>query len=237
MFVLALACCTERFPSRYVLELPQVPEPWVSLLGEPNWRVEWVTPDGRRQTADYTPGMEIEIPVTWANPVTASPYWHNVLANTFKPCGALFPFDAIGGSLRLSWDAGIDSVFYWELVYANNQNRIPANFDWPRFRELFQSGVLSEAVLEDPWLVNWRTLAERTAESNFDRRRIVPEAAELKSFPVPAGLWYGTSPFAAPLFFEAGEQPVFPVRPGINVWISEKGILRVNGNTWMFIAN
>jgi hypothetical protein len=252
--VLALAflfaCCTDRFPSSYILELPQMPSAWVSLLGEPHWRVEWVSPGGQKQIEDFPPGslsgLEIEIPVTWPNPVTAWPYWpaFSLLPKIFKPAGALFPFDVSDDRLLLSWEAGPDTVFYWELVnavsaigYNKGDSRIPINFDWPRFRELFEAEALDEAVCEDPWLVNWRTLAERTIESNFDRRRIVPEEIELKHFPVPVGLWYGVSPFAKPLFLANGEQPVFPVHSGFNVWVSAEGILRVNGNTWIFNKN
>ncbi|MCL2252322.1 MAG: hypothetical protein FWC12_10485 [Treponema sp.] len=237
---LALASCMDRFPSKYALELPSLPEAWVSILGEPHWRVEWVSTNGQKQIADFphkiVSGIEIEIPVTWVNAVTAYPYWNdfNIFPAAFKPAGAIFPFDARKNRLHLSWEAGYDSVFYWELAAAQKESHSPADFDWQRFRELFQSDVLSEAVLEDPWVVNWRNLAERTSESNFDRRRIVSEAAESKQIPVPAGLWYGTSPFAKPLFFADNEPPVFPVRPGINIWISEKGILRISGNTWVF---
>ena len=257
LIVLALAfvpaCCTERFPARHVLELPETPAAWVSLLGEPHWHVEWVNPNGRKQKADFPPGkkksIELEIPVTWANPVTAWPWWpeYNLTANIFKPCGAIFPFDASSGKkgerLRLSWKAGPDSIFYWELAIAGKKggSKTPAKYDWPRFRELFQSNTLSEAAREDPWVVNWRSVAEKTISSNFDKRRITAEAPVLKHFPVPAGAWYGTSPFAKPLIFEEGEPPVFPVRQelissGINIWISEKGLLRVNGNTWRFTA-
>jgi hypothetical protein len=138
--------------------------------------------------------------------------------------------------MHLSWTAGPDTVFYWELAYANNDKeaKIPANFDWPRFRELFETKVLSEAVCKDPWLVDWRSVAEKTINSNFDRRRIVPQAFESVSIQAGCGPWYGSSPFAEPLFFNEGEEPVFPVRQGINVWISGEGILRCSGKTWVF---
>jgi len=247
-----LTGCKDRFPSSFILELPEVPDSWVTLLGEPNWRLEWVNQGGQKQIVDYPPGglsgIEIEIPVTWTNPVIAWPYWpaHNLMPNVFKPCGALFPFDVItakkhSSRLQLSWEAGPDTVFFWEQTIALNQSvtnntgvKIPVNFDWQRFRELFRSGTLSEAVCKDPWVINWRNMAEKTIESNFDRRRLVPEATELKHFTVPDGTWYGVSPFSKPLFFAEGEQPVFPVRPGLNVWVSAKGILMVNGNTWAF---
>ena len=249
---LLLACCTERFPSRDILDLPETPAAWVSILGEPHWHVEWLSPFGQKKAADFPPAskkrIRAEIPVTWANPVTAWPWWpeHNLTAEIFKPCGALFPYDVSGKNsdhLRLSWEAGSDTVFYQELGIAFSKNtpnvsavKTPDKFDWLRFRELFQSDALSEAVRKDPWVVNWRSVAEKTITSNFDKRRIAAQAAALKHFPVPAGTWYGASPFAEPLFFEEGEPPVFPVfaSSGINVWISEEGILRVNGNTWRF---
>jgi len=242
-----LAGCGDRFPSGYVLELPKPPESWVSILGEPWWRLEWVDPGGRKQIADVPDSsfgsLEIELPVTWTNPVTAWPYWpnHNLIPGFFKPAGALFPFDVSGNRLRLSWEAGVDTVFYWELALANEDNysRLPSNFDWPRFRELFTPETLSEAVCEDPWLVDWRSVAERTVAGNFDRRRLVPQATEAAVIPIPAdckaGPWYGSSPFAKPLAFSEEETPIFQLNPGINVWISADGILRANSNVWVFI--
>ncbi|MDR2542806.1 MAG: hypothetical protein LBC80_05075, partial [Treponema sp.] len=72
--LLLAAGCTDRFPSSYVLELPEVPAAWVSLLGEPHWRFEWVNPGGLKQIADFPPDdslarLEIEIPASWTNPV------------------------------------------------------------------------------------------------------------------------------------------------------------------------
>jgi len=235
-----LGSCADRFSSGYVLELPEVPEPWVSLLGQPGWRIEWFDSGGGKKIMDIPQGsgMEIEIPVTWANPVTASPYWQNYNLNPglFKPAGAIFPFDANGSRLCLSWEGGADAVFYWELLLAERQgnSNLPGNFDWPRFRALFKEGTLSEEVCENPWLVNWRSVAEKTALNGFDRRRLVSETAVYKTFPVPSGSWYGTSPFSKPLVFEEGELPAFPVSSGINVWISSEGILKVNGDVWVF---
>jgi len=242
-FALALQLfgCGDRFPSEYGLEMPTPPSPWVSLLGDPHWRVEWLNPDGVKQTADFPPGagIAVEIPATWANPVTAWPFWpsHNLIPGLFKPAGAIFPIDVDGGRLRLSWEAGPYTVYYWELALANegDMSRVPANFDWLRFRELFREGILTEEVCEDPWLVDWRSVAEKTIASGFDRRRLVKAAAESVIIPVPAGTWYGASPFAKPLFFEENEAPAFPVRSGgVNVWVSEAGILRVNGKAWVF---
>lgn len=232
--------CGDRFPSGYALIMPQPPKAWVSFLGEPHWRVEWLDPDGQKQTADVRPGksMEVEVPKTWASPVSAWPHWpsHNITPGHFKPAGAFFPFDVSGDSLSLSWEAGPATVYYWELAYAAEQDspRIPSNFDWPRFREIFQDEKIKEAVRKDPWLVDWRTVAEKTIKSGFDKRRLVPEVRESMLIPVPSGPWYGTSPFAQSLYFPVNETPVFPVRSDIDVWISGEGILRCNRNAWFY---
>jgi len=236
---LLLVCCGDFAPSAYTVVPPSAPEVWVSALGEPHWRLEWFDKNGIRRIADILPGesMKIEIPVTWANPITAWPCWpeYNLPAGVFRPAGALFPFDTEGGRLRLDWKTGVDAVFYWELALAGGQNtvKIPANFDWPRFRELFTDGKTNEAVCENPWLVDWHSVAEKTMNANFDRRRLVPEAAEPTAIPVDPGPWHGTSPFCEPLCFKEDEIPIFPVRPGLNVWISPNEILRCSGKTWI----
>ena len=189
---------------------------------------------------DIPPGKttKIEIPDTWTNPVAAYPYWQNfnLIPGLFKPAGALFPYDAFGGKLHLTWRAGVDAVFYFELVYANSENsaKIPSYFDWIRFRELFETGVLREDVCIDPWLVDWRSVAERTISGNFDRRRLIPQTAVSLNVPLPVRRWYGTSPLAEQLIFNEGEELVFKTYPGVNAWISNEGILRSEGKVWFF---
>ena len=233
--------CSDFLPDRFVVTLPQLPESWGGLLGEPSWRLEWFNSEGIKQITNVSPteaaNLEIEIPVTLANPVTAWPFWpeFNLVPGHFRPAGALFPYDVSGNNIVLSWKAGVDAVFYKEIGDANRAadgTRHPAHFDWPRFRELFESDILNDAVIADPWLVDWHQEAERTAASGFDRRRLAPQPGEPLSIPVPASRWYGNSPFAAPLAFEGGI-PEFNVRPGINVWICEEGILKIDGKTWV----
>ncbi|MDR0320635.1 MAG: hypothetical protein LBI28_03960 [Treponema sp.] len=240
---LQLVSCGDILPSRYALQLPKVPESWLSLLGEPCWRIEWLSPSGQKQTMDIQDGSkpELELPISWVSPVTAFPYCASqsvLVPGVLKPAGALFPFDVEGDHLLLSWSAGADTVFYWELALANegNYSRLPSNFDWLRFRDLFASGTLSEALCEDPWIVDWRYAAERTIRSGFRTSYISAEKPSSKTIPdAPTGTWYGTSPFEKPLFFDENETPAFPVRSGVNLWFCADGILKVNGEVSMFI--
>ena len=244
---LFLVCCKEEiFHSQYALKLPEVPENWASLLGEPYWRVEWLNPDGKKRYKDFSSAdnIEIEVPQTWTNPVTAWPFWpgKDIGPGLFMPAGALFPYDVNDSRIKLTWKAGVDSVLYWELALVDRKNltvpkvpRLPCYFNWPRFRELFNIDGIKEEVRNDPWTANWRTIAEKIAASGFDRRRLVPESVKEISIPVPSGYWYSSSPFASPLYFNSGQTPVFPARPSTKIWVCAKGILRCNQEAWVFI--
>jgi len=249
--------------SSFVLELPALPQAWEELLGRPDWRIEWVNEEGRKETMTVHGGAcsKISPPQTWASAVCASPFWpeKGLGPGIFKPAGAIFPYDVSGKSLALSWQGGVDAVLYWELAkaYGSGQDsaeesperaagseratgseraavaRIPMNFNWPRFRRLFDDPSLNAEVRADPWLADWSGIAAKIVKSGFDKRRLVPEARSALTVPVGSGPWIGTSPFAAPLIFET--TPVFPVRPGADTWASKEGLLRCNSEAWIFI--
>jgi hypothetical protein len=240
-------CGHDLTDSRYSLELPEIPPVWASLFGEPQWRIEWLNPEGRKERTVIGSGEkpEIRIPRTWTSAVIAWPYWpeQGTAPGFFKPAGALFPFDAAagnGGSLALGWRGGVDAFLYWELAAAGETSdiraaaRLPENFNWPRFRELFNDESVDKEVRRDPWLADWRGLARKIVQSGFDKRRLVPEARAETRIPLPPGIWAGSSPFAEPLTFGEGAA-VFPVRETIDTWVSEAGILRCNREAWIFL--
>jgi len=179
-------------------------------------------------------GWNISLPQTWASAVSAFPFWpeKGIGPGIFKPAGAIFPYDASGGSLILSWQGGVDSVLYWELARAYG---LPMNFNWPRFRRLFDDPSLNAEVRADPWLADWADIAAKIVKSGFDKRRLVPEARSALEVQVAPGPWIGVSPFSGPLIFEA--TPVFSVRSTADTWVSKEGILRCNSKTWIFIPN
>ena len=239
-------CGESLLDSRYALELPDIPQNWAALLGSPCWKVEWLNEGGWTETMTVQSGkrVEISLPQTWANAVSAVPFWPNkgIGLGIFRPAGAIFPFDVSGKSLILSWQGGVDANLYWELAraYARQESppqttvpRLPQNFDWPRFRLLFEDPSLKEDVRADPWLADWPGIAEKIVQSGFDKRRLVAEARSNLIVPVSPGPWIGTSPFAAPLLFES--VPIFPVRPAADTWVCAEGILRCNAQTWIFL--
>jgi len=238
---LFLNSCGEALTdSSFALELPALPQAWEDILGSPCWRIEWVNEDGRKEavTVQGNGSCTITLPQTWVSAVCAFPFWpqKGLGPGIFKPAGAIFPYDASGRSLVLSWQGGVDAVLYWELAGAwggAENTRIPMNFNWPRFRRLFDDPSLNAEVRADPWLADWAGIAAKTVKSGFDKRRLVPEARSALEVQVGPGPWIGASPFAAPLFFET--TPIFPVRPSSDTWVSGEGLLRCNSKTWIFI--
>jgi hypothetical protein len=232
---LYLNSCGEALTdSGFTPELPVLPQAWEEVLGSPSWRIEWVNENGRKETMTVRgkAGQRVSLPQTWVSPVLALPFWpeKGIGPGIFRPAGAIFPYDASGRSLILSWQGGVDAVLYWEMAKAYGR---PMNFNWPRFRRLFDDPSLNAEVRADPWLADWAGIAEKIVKSGFDKRRLVPEARSTLTVPVGPGPWIGTSPFAAPLFFES--TPVFPVRPTADTWMSGEGVLRCNSQTWIFI--
>jgi hypothetical protein len=231
--------------SAYFLALPEPPPTWTELLGPPHWWIEWINPEGAVENRISAGGLEITLPQTWASPVSAWPFWpgRGIEPGIFRPAGGIFPFDASGDLLRLSWRGGVDALVYWELDAARAAGagaeasvpRFARNFNWPRFRELFDDPIFLEKLHSDPWLVDWKAAAAKIALLGFDKRRIVPEKQEEIPVPMFPGPWIGTSPFAPPLVFGEGETPVFPAGPRPGSWFSSGGILRCTAKTWIFL--
>jgi len=240
--------------SGFALELPDLPQAWEDVLGSPNWRIEWVNTEGRKEavTVKGNGGLTIYPPQTWVSAVSAFPFWpeKGLGPGIFRPAGAIFPYDASGGRLILSWQGGVDACLYWEMARAcggkgqeENQpeesqeraavKRLPMNFNWPRFRLLFDDPSVNAEVRADPWLADWAGIAAKIIQSGFDKRRLVPEARSALTVPVSPGPWIGASPYAAPLLFET--TPVFLVRPTADTWVSKEGVLRCNSETWILI--
>lgn len=244
MGLFCCSCTESPADSRFDLQMPGIPQSWGGILGSPRWQVEWINGDGAKESANVPSGVSA-LPVTvfqaGASAVIAMPYWpeKGIGPGVFKPAGAIFPFDVRGKSLVLSWQGGVDASLFREFALLGggagqpSVPRVPQNFNWPRFRDLFGDPSLNADVRSDPWLADWHVIAQKTVESGFDKRRLTPESRTSRAIPVNSGPWAGTSPFAAPLVF-AGI-PSFPVRAATDTWVSAAGILRCNNQAWIFV--
>jgi hypothetical protein len=227
--------------------LPPIPPHWQLILGEPHWRLEWLNENGAWETWDGSPGSKppfMYLISEWTTPVLAWPFWpgRNLLPGIMRPAGALFPWDASGGNLKLSWRGGVDAFFWKELAAAERvteagERRLPWYFDWPRFRELFEGDVISEVIRNDPWLADWRDISHRTVQSGFDRRRIAARKFTEVVIPGLGGYWIGSSPFAEPLYLTPDDPLILNVSDAADTWVSSRVVLRCSTAGWVVIRN
>jgi len=240
-----LTACGDSFAhSSCRLLLPELPPHWEEILGEAHWRLEWVSGEGSWREKDVSGGGELpDLPLIqeWTTPVLAWPYWpeRDLLPGTMRPCGALFPWDASGGTLTLSWRGGVDASFWKELAAADfsseaAKKRFPWYFDWLRFRDLlYESGNVPEPVSLNPWLADWKSIAGKTVESGFDRRRIVSRKFTDLAVPGPGGRWIGSSPFAPPLDASPDGTLLLPAADIPDTWVSSGAVLKCSKSGWV----
>jgi hypothetical protein len=154
-----------------------------------------------------------------------------------KPAGALFPFDVAEDRILLSWEGGVDAALYRELARAGGGNgtgtpRHPQYFNWPRFREVLAEG--REGSEPDLWRMDWPLIAEKTARSGFDRRRLTVAEREPVSLPLGyAGFWVSASPFAEPVYQDDGADLALNLCDAIETYVSSMGILRCSKTAWV----
>ena len=242
-----LGCGGDLNQVSYQPVLPDMPPHWREVLGEPHWRLEWLEEGGVWQNWEGAPRSKppgIPLISEWTTPVLAFPFWpeRDLFPGAMRPAGALFPWDASGGMINLSWKNGVDAFFWKELAIAERttqaaDGRIPWYFAWPRFRELMESDNISEAVRNDPWLADWRNISQRVVQSGFDRRRIAERSFAEIVIPDLEGFWVGSSPFAEPLEAEPGE-PLLVYAPDVpDTWVSSGAILKCSADGWVVIWN
>ena len=243
--VLLLGCNSEVIPASQKPVLPVLPDGWKEVLGEPNWRLQWLDETGDWQKADLEPGEEtpaLSLPFEWTTAVLAWPFWpgRELRAGMMRPSGALFPWDSDGSRLVLSWRGGVDAVFWKELAASERETekeegRIPWLFDWPRFRELMESEELSEEVRLNPWLVDWEGAARKTVASGFDRRRIVSMKFTELELSGLGGFWVHSSPFAPPLEAEPSGPLIIMAADAVDTMVSMEGVLQYSSAGWVLI--
>lgn len=225
------ACENGLNGNEYSLRAPELPAAWSVVLGEPSWAVEWVDGGGvvREAVCENIGRLKITPFTGEYTPVSARPFWPDkgIRAGIFYGAGAIFPLDFDGSEIKLSWQGGIDANFYKLLAVEGNTKRLPKNFDWKRFRELFTSGKIEKEALQNPWLADWPDAAKKTAESSFSASRIKARKRHYLTVSIPAGgPWIGASPFTQPFDWTAGEAAPIALIDDVEFFFSPHGTLR-----------
>ncbi|MDR3302037.1 MAG: hypothetical protein LBT01_05855 [Spirochaetaceae bacterium] len=234
-------CSLPVLSSEYRLELPPLPPLWTEVLGANRWHIEWVDKNGQLASADtdapfYPAAAIMDDSQT---PIIAYPYWHErgILPDTMKPCGAIFPLDVEGAVIRLSWQHGVDAVFYRELSKGDVSQRQPQYFDWKRFRELFLENKLSDQICADPWIVDWNAIAQKTTASGFNTRGVSARSTGSGTVDIPEdGPWIGVSPFTDLFPWQKGENAVLNLGNTVDSYFCPKGVLHCKKDVWTFEA-
>jgi hypothetical protein len=235
-----LASCSLGSESLYRVVFPAIPDAWREMLGEPRWRVEWISARGEQKLeSDGKDALFIDPLAEWTTPVIAYPFWpeRGIRADVMKPAGALFPLDAEGGELKLSWRGGVEVFIYWELASVDETigtPRRPHFFNWPRFRELLADAELNEEIFADLWRVDWELFCQKTALSGFDRRHLTLRKTTSRVVPTTReAVWISASPFAPAIVQAEGESLVIKTAVALDVYVSSRGILRCQGRVWI----
>ena len=234
----ALLSCDDVIQPAYRLRLPEPPEVWRTLLGEPVWQVEWLDESGvlRETIVGRDGGLEVTVINDAVSPIVAYPYWpeRGIRPGEMKPAGALFPWDCSGGEIALSWRGGVDAVFWRAISASGNDHRLASAFDWNRWRALWakpegeDTGAFPKEVMADPWLCDWEAIGAKTALSGFDKRRVTAVKYPYRTVDEGDydGDWFGTSPFDEGVLVNEEYPLRLPLRPAVSLLFSEQGILR-----------
>jgi hypothetical protein len=231
-----VSCGSPLEEGSYAL-FPRNPPLQAGLLGEPHWRLEWYDAAGNIAYAELygQDGAEMDIFLPWPSPVLAWPYWpeREIVPGLFYPAGGIYPFDVSGETLALSWEGGVEANFYRELALAQGTSgakaeRAPRYFDWPRFRTLLRESS-AEELQGDPWLADWKGIAESTARSGFRRTLIKRESRTVTGVLIPHdGPWLGASPFREAENWEEGQEMLLALSSRPEIYVCPGGILSLS---------
>jgi hypothetical protein len=259
--ILLASCAEPVIAPAYRVSFPEPPAVWTEILGPPSWELFWVDNRGILQSVRRPKDAELRVDLAQerATPLLARPFWPAVLSagsqtdgqiqsGVMKSAGAIFPFDADGGVIRLSWEGGISAEFYLAMAQArltlengaagalpSGDKRRPEWFDWPRFALLLGSDEIPGEVRADPWLVDWDAAAAKTVESGWDSRRIRAAGRVPLAVIIPAdGPWFGTSPFAPAHSWKAGDRVELPAREIPELLLSPAGYLKYTKSDYIW---
>jgi hypothetical protein len=192
-----LSCSRNADPGRLLLMMPDCPAQWLSLAQERGiaFSVSRIDEQGRVRLADRVPfGSNLELPAPDSDFAVflAEPEGTKV---TLKPAGALYPLQAVGGSLELDfrrgWTASVAARF------CARDPGLAKAFNYARL------GDKAAERLEDPWLCPPEALADAAASGRFTLSRVKSRERFELTLLLPGrsadneGPWLSESPFAS----------------------------------------
>jgi hypothetical protein len=124
----------------------------------------------------------------------------------------------------------VEASFYRELAEArslpgSDPRRDPRYFDWPRFRSLVREEA-PEPLRADPWLADWKGIAEKTVLSGFRKSLVREESRTVMGVLIPHdGPWAQASAFAAPAAWTADEEVFLPLSSRPELFVCPGGVL------------
>jgi hypothetical protein len=248
LFQAFLLSCSALLPDSYRAALPPLPQSWTTVLdgAQVSWRFQYLDREGRLQVVDAGPGKNAALNIAWeyTSAVLAWPYTSRMEWGTLFPAGAIFPLDVKGGSIVLSWEAGPQAWFYHELSRAGID---ASGFNWTKFRPFYSEirEKMAESAADDPWLLDWKGIAQKIAARGFKRSDFNLKKSEKLQLALPPELlsveaWAEQSPFTA--LHEVphcGEGTLsLNLRPGnqATCLISKRGILKYQNGIQFWLA-
>ncbi len=177
---------------------PSSPAAWTRLYGRPVWSVRWRDTEGKEERLDgVTESIPLTIHVDFCSRILAYPYWPlaGIPPGLARPAGALMLWADRARGIELSWEGGVEAIFYDELRLAGGEAAAQC-FNWPRFRASLASSEIEDELNGDPWTVDWRTVALKSVTSGFDLRRLRPrKTSPISCLIALEGPWAYDSPF------------------------------------------
>jgi hypothetical protein len=236
------ACGEPALPSGYTPEFPELPAQWLEVLGRARWRLEWRNARGEteRTVTDTGHAMKLVIPPEWPSPILAWPFWPGLESGLFRPAGAIYPLDAEGSRIRLSWQGGVDAAFFLALeeaaaVSGGKAVRQPRYFDWPRFRDVMAADAPAR-LRDDPWLTDWKNAAVKTISSSFRASYIKAAERAAVELAIPHdGPWVSCSPFRAAEHWKSGVVAELALGVETETMASPGGLLFLSKTTRLWV--
>jgi hypothetical protein len=238
-----ISCGSKPIPGLYTMQFPSSPNLRMELLSESHWMLEYYDSKGNFRQKEAAPGSltKIDILMEWPSALLAWPYWpeKSLSIGHFYPAGALFPLDASGDTIILSWKAGAEAYFFREMEKAqelnSGTNRVPMYFDWKRFRALLR-GHDNPELRNDPWLADWKDIAQKTVRSGFRQSYIQTEKRTSTDIIIPHdGPWLSASPFRPPEFWETNDMVSLLLSPRPELLVCPGGKLNASSKIRLWV--